>query len=41
MQDIKDIIDKLDENSVAGPDRIPAVFLIKTKEAKAEPWSKC
>ena len=40
VQDIKDAIDELDENSAAGPDGIPAIFLIKTKEAIAEPMAK-
>ena len=35
VEDIIDEINILDENSVAGPDGIPAIFLIKTKEAIA------
>ena len=40
VQDIKDAIDELDKNSAAGLDGIPAIFLIKTKEAIAEPMAK-
>ena len=40
VQDIKDAIDELDENSAAGPDGIPAIFLIKTREAIAETMAK-
>ena len=36
-EDIMDAINKLDENSGAGPDGIPAIFLIKTKEVIAAP----
>ena len=35
VEDIIDAINKLDENSGAGPDGIPALFLIKTKEVIA------
>ena len=37
VEDILDAINKLDESSAAGPDGIPAIFLIKTKEAIAVP----
>ena len=37
VEDIIDAINKLDENSAAGPDGIPAIFLIKTKETIAGP----
>ena len=37
VEDIIDAINKLDENSGAGPDGIPAIFLIKTKEVIAIP----
>ena len=40
VQGIKDAIDELDKNSAVGPDGIPAMFLIKTKEAIAEPLAK-
>ena len=40
VEDIIDMINKLDENSAAGPDGIPAIFLIKTKETIAEPLAK-
>ena len=40
VQDIKDALDELDEISAAGPDGIPVMFLIKTKEAIAEPMAK-
>ena len=36
-EDIMDAINKLDENSGAGPDGIPAIFLIKTKEIITAP----
>jgi len=36
-EDIKDAIDDLDENSSAGPDGIPAIFLKKTKEVISKP----
>ena len=34
---IEDAIDELDENSSAGPDGIPAIFLKKTKTAISKP----
>ena len=34
---IEDAIDELDENSSAGPDGIPAIFLKKTKIAISKP----
>ena len=37
VEDIIDAINKLDENSGAGPDGIPAIFLITTKEIIAAP----
>ena len=37
VEDIIDVINKLDENSATGPDGIPAIFLIKTKEVIAIP----
>ena len=37
VEDIIDAINKLDENSGAGPDGITAIFLIKTKEDIAIP----
>ena len=36
-QDIQDAIKEMDENSSAGPDDIPALFLIKTKETISTP----
>ena len=36
-KDIEDAINELDENSSAGPDGIPAIFLKKTKEAISLP----
>ena len=36
-KDIEDAIDDLDENSSAGPDGIPAIFLKKTKKAISKP----
>ena len=36
-QDIQDAIKEIDENSSAGPDDIPALFLIKTKETISTP----
>ena len=36
-QDIIDAINDVDENSSAGPEEVPAVFLKKTKEAIAKP----
>ena len=36
-EDIEDAIDDLDENSAAGPDGIPAIFLKKTKEVISLP----
>ena len=36
-EDIEDAIDELDENSSAGPDGIPAIFLKKTKEVISIP----
>ena len=32
-KNVEDAIDELDENSSAGPDRIPVVFLKRTKKA--------
>ena len=34
---VEDAIDELDENSTAGPDGIPAIFLKKTKKAISKP----
>ena len=34
---VEDAIDDLDENSTAGPDGIPAIFLKKTKKAISNP----
>ena len=36
-KDIEDAIDELDENSSAGPDGLPAIFLKKTKKAISKP----
>ena len=36
-QDIQDAIKEMEENSSAGPDDIPALFLIKTKETISTP----
>ena len=36
-KDIEDAIDELDENSSAGPDGIPAIFLKKTKDVISIP----
>ena len=36
-QDIQDAIKEMDENSSAGPDDIPALFLINTKETISKP----
>ena len=36
-KDIIDAINEVDENSSAGPEEVPAVFLKKTKEAIAKP----
>ena len=36
-KEIMDAIDKLDENSAAGPDGVPAYLLIKTKEVICKP----
>ena len=40
VHDIKDTMDELDDNLAVGPDDIPAVFLIITKKAIAEPMAK-
>ena len=34
---IEDAIDELDENSSAGPDGVPAIFLKRTKTAISKP----
>ena len=39
IKDIEDAIDELDENSSAGPDGVPAIFLKKTKEEISLPLS--
>ena len=37
VENIEDAIDELDENSSAGPDGLPAIFLKKTKDTISKP----
>ena len=40
-KDIENAIKDLEENSTAGPDGLPAIFLKKTKKQYQNPWQYC